>query len=86
VRFFLFWCEKEALFPQILNLISTLRMQEMVFAGFQISKIFLGACPEIPLGRAWPAATQLDLSQNATVRLRGYDHNGISGRVDGIVV
>jgi hypothetical protein len=48
VRFFLFWCEKEALFPQILNLISALRMQEMVFAGFKFQKFSGGHAPKPP--------------------------------------
>ena len=38
--------------------------------GLQISKIFWGACPQTPLGGAWPSAPHVDFIQNATVRLR----------------
>jgi hypothetical protein len=70
VRFFLILVWKTGTFLQILNLISMLRMQEMVLAGFKFQKFSGGACPQTPLGRAWPSAPHVDLIQNATVRLR----------------
>jgi hypothetical protein len=70
VRFFLILVWKTGTFLQILNLISMLRMQEMVLAGFKFQKFYGGACPQTPLGRAWPSAPHVDFIQNATVRLR----------------
>jgi hypothetical protein len=70
VRFSLTLVWKTGTFLQILNLISLLRMQEMVLAGFKFQKFYGGACPRTPLGRAWPSATHVHFIQNATVRLR----------------
>jgi hypothetical protein len=35
-----------------------------------LQKFSGGACPQTPLGRAWPSAPYVDFIQNATVRLR----------------
>jgi hypothetical protein len=70
VRFFLILVWKTGTFLQILNLISMLRMQEMVLAGFKFQIFSGGACPQTPLGRAGPKAPHVDFIQNATVRLR----------------
>ena len=70
--FFSYFGVKTGTFLQILNLISMLRMQEMVLVGFKFRKFSGGGgMPPNPLGRAWPSATHAYfIMKNATVRLR----------------
>jgi hypothetical protein len=46
------------------HLISMLRMQEMVLAGFKFQKFSGGPCHQTPLGGAWPSATHVHFIQN----------------------
>ena len=58
--FFSYFGVKKGTFLQILNLISMLRMQEMVLADFKFQKFSGGACPQTPLGRAGPSTPHVD--------------------------